>query len=259
MLFRSLLSGVTEPIVYGLLLRYKRTIPYVAIAGAVGGAISGILGVQKKVFAFPSALSTPAFSPMSMYVIAMAVPFIMVALLTIIFGYESKDKRIKVKDELNNGNGLSLLKKEVIVSPLTGEVKSLSSLNDPVFSAGTMGKGIAIEPTIGEVVSPVNGTIKAIFPTKHAIGIMSDEGVEILIHIGINTVQLEGKYFTQIAKQEDRVKQGDLLVKFDIDKIKEAGYEVITSIIITNTDNYSDVLASNIKLIKKGETLLTIV
>ncbi|MBU3097907.1 MULTISPECIES: beta-glucoside-specific PTS transporter subunit IIABC [Clostridium] len=258
-LLPGLLSGVTEPIVYGLLLRYKRTIPYVAVAGAVGGAISGILGVQEKVFAFPSALSTPAFSPMSMYAIAMAVPFIIVALLTIIFGYESKDKRIKAKDELNNGDESLLLKKEVIVSPLTGEVKSLSSVNDPVFSAGTMGKGIAIEPTIGEVVSPVNGIVKAIFPTKHAIGIMSDEGVEILIHIGINTVQLEGKYFTQIAKQEDRVKQGDILVKFDIDKIKEAGYEVITPIIITNTGNYSDVLASNIKQIKKGETLLTIV
>lgn len=258
----ALLSGITEPIIYGLLLRYKRTIPYVAIAGAIGGAISGVLGVQEKVFAFPSALATPAFSPMLMYVFAMIVAFVIATLLTIIFGYEKKDKLNK-SSELDkykkDENESILLKKEIIVSPLTGEVKALSLVNDPVFSAETMGKGIAIEPTIGEILSPVNGRIKAIFPTKHAIGIISDGGVEILIHVGINTVQLDGKYFTQVAKQGDKVKQGDLLVKFNIEKIKEAGYEVITPVIITNTDNYSDVLASNVKQIKKGEILLTIV
>jgi len=122
-----------------------------------------------------------------------------------------------------------------------------------------MGKGIAIEPTIGEVLSPVDGIVTAIFPTKHAIGIISDGGVEILIHVGINTVQLEGKYFTQLVKQGAKVKQGDLLVKFDIEKIKEAGYQIITPVIITNTNNYVDILASNKKQIKNGEILLTIV
>ena len=258
----ALLSGITEPIIYGLLLRYKRTIPYVAIAGAVGGAISGVLGVQEKVFAFPSALATPAFSPMLMYVFAMIVAFVIATLLTVIFGYEKKEKLDK-SSELSkckkDKNESILLKKEVILSPLTGEVKELSFVNDPVFSAETMGKGIAIEPTIGEVLSPVNGTIKAIFPTKHAVGIISDGGAQILIHVGLNTVQLGGKYFTQIAEQGAKVKQGDLLIKFDIEKIKEAGYEVITPVIITNTDSYSDVLASNIKQVKKGEILLTIV
>jgi len=255
-LLPGLLSGVTEPIVYGLLLRYKRTIPYVAIGGAVGGAISGMLGVQEKVFAFPSLLAIPAFSPMLLYVIAMAIAFAIAAVLTIVFGYEKKVELPQPKAEVNK---TSLLKKEVIVSPLTGEVKLLSSVNDPVFSSETMGKGIAIEPTIGEVSSPVDGTVTAIFPTKHAIGIISDGGAEILIHVGINTVQLEGKYFTQLVEQGAKVKRGDLLVKFDIEKIKEAGYQIITPVIITNTDNYSDVLASNVKEIKKGEILLTIV
>jgi len=255
-LLPGLLSGVTEPIVYGLLLRYKRTIPYVALGGAVGGAISGMLGVQEKVFAFPSALAIPAFSPMLLYVIAMLIAFTIAAVLTIVFGYEKKDKLPQSKLE---SDGTPFLKKEVIVSPLTGEVKLLSFVNDPVFSSETMGKGIAIEPAIGEVSSPVDGIVTAIFPTKHAIGIISDGGVEILIHVGINTVQLEGKYFTQLVEQGAKVKQGDLLVKFDIKKIKEAGYQVITPVIITNTDNYSDVLASNIKQIKKGEILLTIV
>ena len=262
-LLPGLLSGVTEPIVYGLLLRYKRTIPYVAIGGAVGGAISGMLGVQEKVFAFPSLLAIPAFSPMLLYVIAMTVAFAIAAAFTIIFGYEKKVElpgfKVGSPQSKDLVNKTSFLKKEVIVSPLTGEVKLLSSVNDPVFSSETMGKGIAIEPTIGEVSSPVNGTIKAIFPTKHAIGIVSDGGVEILIHVGLNTVQLGGKYFTQIVEQGAKVKKGDLLVKFDIEKIKEAGYEVITPVIITNTDNYSDVLASNIKQIKNGEILLTII
>lgn len=264
-LLPALLSGVTEPIIYGLLLRFKRTIPYVAIAGAIGGAVSGMLGVQEKVFAFPSALATPAFSPMLMYVIAMMISFVIATLFIVIFGYESKNILSKSSESSESSKGKNdksdslLLKKEIIVSPLTGEVKALSSVKDPVFSTEAMGKGIAIEPTIGEVVAPVNGIVKAIFPTKHAVGIISDGGVEILIHIGINTVQLDGKYFTKMVEQGAKVKQGDLLIKFDIEKIKEAGYQVITPVIITNTDNYVDILASNTKEIKNGETLLTIV
>ena len=251
----GLLAGVTEPIIYGLLLRYKRTIPYVAIAGAVGGAISGFLGVKEMVFAFPCALSTPAFSPMIFYVIAMGVSFGLAAILTVVFGFENKVESSQSKVEVGGG---TLVKKAVIVSPLTGDVKQLTEVNDPVFSAETMGKGIAIEPTIGEVSSPVNGTVLTIFPTKHAIGIMSDEGVEILIHIGLNTVQLDGKYFSQIVEQGAKVNQGDLLVKFDIEKIKEAGYELTTPVIITNTSDYLDILPSDKKEIKKGEPLLTV-
>lgn len=150
---------------------------------------------------------------------------------SIIFGFEDKDKSSQAKREVGSE---SLVKKEVIVSPLTGEVKLLSEVDDPVFSSETMGKGIAIEPTIGEVSSPVNGTVATIFPTKHAIGIISEEGVEILIHIGINTVQLEGKHFTQIVEEGAKVKQGDLLVKFDIEKIKEEGYQINKELIRRN-------------------------
>lgn len=255
-LLPGLLSGVTEPIIYGLLLRYKRTIPFIAAAGAVGGAISGLLGVKEKVFAFPSALSTPAFVPMTLYAMAMAVSFAIAVILTMTFGFENKDEVSQAKAEVVSE---PIVRKKVIVSPLTGEVKPLTEVNDPVFSSETMGKGIAIEPTIGEISSPVKGTVTTIFPTKHAIGIISEEGVEILIHIGINTVQLEGKYFTQIAKQGDKVKIGDLLAKFDIEKIKEAGYETITPVIVTNTKDYLDVLADDIKQINKGEILLTVV
>ncbi|KZL89225.1 beta-glucoside-specific PTS transporter subunit IIABC [Clostridium magnum] len=255
-LLPGLLSGVTEPIIYGLLLRYRRTIPYVAVAGAIGGAVSGFLGVKEKVFAFPCLTTIPAFSPMTSYVIAVAVSFIVSMILTITLGFEDKHEVSQNKTDIDSE---LLIRKKVVASPLTGEVKLLTEVNDSVFSSETMGKGVAIEPTVGEVLSPVNGTITTIFPTKHAIGIVSEDGVEILIHIGINTVQLEGKHFTQIAKQGDKVKQGDLIIKFDIEKIKEEGYEVITPVIVTNSKDYVDVIADDINQIKKGEILLTVV
>ncbi len=124
------------------------------------------------------------------------------------------------------------------MSPLKGDVIPLSNIEDGAFSSEAMGKGVAIEPMEGKVISPVNGVVTALFQTKHAICITSDEGLEILIHIGMDTVKLEGQYFTAYVKQGDVVKIGDLLVEFDINKIKEAGYEVITPIVITNSGKF---------------------
>ncbi|WP_078410018.1 beta-glucoside-specific PTS transporter subunit IIABC [Priestia abyssalis] len=261
-LLPGLLSGVTEPIIYGLLMRYKRTIPYVAVAGALGGAINGSLGVKVNVFAFHSLLTIPAYSPMALYVVGIAVAFGGAALLTILFGYESNKQQETTDNKVEAGTPLvnePLVRKELIVSPLTGEVKPLKQVADPVFSSEAMGKGIAIEPAIGQVVSPVDGVVSTVFPTGHAIGITSEEGAEILIHIGIDTVQLEGKYFSAQVKQGDAVKQGDLLVNFDIEKIKEAGYQVTTPVIITNTDRYLDVVEINKQTVEAKESLLTLV
>ncbi|MBT2738881.1 beta-glucoside-specific PTS transporter subunit IIABC [Bacillus sp. ISL-7] len=256
-LLPGVLSGVTEPIIYGLLLRYKRTIPYVIIAGAVGGAISGSLGAKGISFAFPAFLTIPAYSPMGLYTIAMLIAFVGATVLTVLFGYEDKKKKEVEENKVEAGQ--LLVKKESIVSPLTGAVKPLAKVEDQVFASEAMGKGIAIEPTVGQAVSPVNGTVTTVFPTGHAIGITSDEGAEILIHIGINTVQLEGKYYSPVVKQGDRVKQGDLLVNFDIEKIKEAGYPVTTPIIITNTNRYIDILETGKETIQAKEGLLTLV
>lgn len=252
-LLPGLLSGITEPILYGLMLRYKRTIPYVAIAGVVGGGISGLVGAEALAYAFPSALSIPIYSPFVLYIIAMLSAFAAATILTVIFGYEDK-KEIPMEESL-----VEVTKQEAIVSPLTGVIKPLADVDDPVFSSGAMGKGIAIEPTVGKAVSPVNGTVTTVFPTGHAIGITSDEGAEILIHIGINTVQLEGKYYSAVVKQGDQVSQGDLLVNFDIDKIKEAGYPVTTPIIITNTDRYINIIEMNKEKVHENEGLLTLV
>lgn len=256
-LLPGLLSGITEPILYGLMLRYKRTIPYVAIAGVVGGGISGWTGAKSLAYAFPSVLSIPIYSPLVSYVIAMLSAFAVTTILTVIFGYEDK-KKIEVEENKVEA-GQTIIKQEAIVSPLTGVIKPLADVDDPVFSSEAMGKGIAIEPTVGKAVSPVNGTITTVFPTGHAIGITSDEGAEILIHIGINTVQLGGKHYAPVVKQGDRVNQGDLLVTFDIEKIKEAGYPVTTPIIITNTDRYIDIIDMNKEAVQAKESLLTLV
>jgi len=229
----------------------------------VGGAINGLLGVKGITFAFPSLLSISAFSPIGTYAIGVLAALVCGAILTILFGFEDKKQQevANNQQEINNKpeNKPSLMKTASIVSPLTGDVKLLNQVNDQVFSSGALGKGIAIEPTTGNAFSPVDGVISTLFPTGHAIGITSDEGVEILIHIGIDTVQLNGKYYDPQIKQGDQVKQGDLLVNFDIERIKEAGYQVTTPIIITNTVNYLDVIPTDAERVALDDSILTIV
>lgn len=254
----GLLSGVTEPILYGLMMRYKRTISYVIISAAVGGAIIGMFGVKAVVYAFPSVLSIPAFAPMGIYIIGIGIAFACAALMALLLGFEDK-KQNKVEADNKVEAGQPLMKKEAIVSPLTGAIKALNEVDDQVFASEAMGKGIAIEPTVGKVFAPVNGVVSILFPTGHATGITSEEGAEILIHVGIDTVQLEGKYFSPKVQQGDRVKKGDLLVEFDIEKIKEAGYQVTTPVIITNTNQYMDIVKTHQEKVKANEGLLTLV
>lgn len=252
-LLPGLLAGVNEPIIYGLMLPFRRTIAYVVIGGAVGGVINGVLGVKQITFALPSILATASFSPVSSFLIGISASVIVTALLTIILGYENKSGEVKEIIENKTCN------KNIIASPIEGEIVELCNIEDPVFSTETMGKGVAIEPIKGEVLSPVDGTITALFPTGHAVGITSNKGVEILIHIGMDTTQLDGKYFETLVKSGDKVKQGDLLVKFDIQKIKEEGYKVTTPVIITNTQNYLDVVSTaENNTVQSGEDLLVV-
>ncbi len=159
------------------------------------------------------------------------------------------------KSEYNKDKEI-ITKPEVIYSPLEGEVIKLEKVNDPTFAKGIMGKGIAVFPNKGQVVSPVNGQVVAIFNTKHAIALKSDNGAEILIHIGIDTVNLNGKYFLQKVKQGERVSIGDLLVEFDINNIKKEGYDLVTSVIITNTDMYLDIKETEVEVIREKDNLL---
>ncbi|MEK4109460.1 PTS system beta-glucosides-specific IIC component [Paenibacillus sp. DS2363] len=270
----GLLAGVTEPIVYGLILRYKRVIPIVVIAGAIGGAINGHFGVKMTAYVFHNIFAIPVYTPTVVYVIAIACSFAVAAVLTVMFGYESKIK--DTVSETNESVSTSAestpaelpvvletktteIKKEQIYSPLTGKAVALSTINDPAFSTGAMGKGLAIVPEIGEVVAPVDGVVTSLFPTGHAIGLTTNAGTEILIHVGINTVALKGKHFTPVVQEGDIVRQGDLLIQFDIDKIKEAGYETVTPVIVTLTQQEVDVFETTQKQVQKNDVLLTLV
>ncbi|MBD8841695.1 beta-glucoside-specific PTS transporter subunit IIABC [Paenibacillus sp. FSL K6-4396] len=271
----GLLAGVTEPIVYGLILRYKRVIPIVVIAGAIGGAINGHFGVKMTAYVFHNIFAIPVYTPTVVYVIAIACSFAVAAVLTVMFGYESKTKDI-ASEKNESGSSPSAestpvelpvvpetktteIKKEQIYSPLTGKAVALSTINDPAFSTGAMGKGLAIVPEIGEVVAPVDGVVTSLFPTGHAIGLTTNAGTEILIHIGINTVALKGKHFSPVVQEGDIVRQGDLLIQFDIDKIKEAGYETVTPVIVTLTQQEVDVFETNQEQVQKNDVLLTLV
>lgn len=257
--FISGIFGVTEPAIYGITLPRKKPFILSCIAAAIGGGITGFMGTKGwmmgglGIFAIPSYIG-PNGMDRGFYgaILSILVSFI-VGFLLMFFGGFKDDEETKV-DKTES----PLVKQETLVSPLKGEVKPLSEVQDEAFSKGALGKGIAIEPTEGKVIAPVDGVLTTLFPTGHALGITSDNGAEILIHIGMDTVQLEGKYFMPKAKQGDIVKAGDVLLEFDIKAIKEAGYSLITPVIITNSDKYLDVIETDKKTINYKEDLLTI-
>lgn len=224
------LAGTTEAIYYGILLRFRKTLIYVMVTGAIGGAINGSFGVVMNDFVLPSVLSIPAFSPISQHLIGCIVAFVLGLSVTYILGFEGKNDQATQQ--------LVEVKPEVISSPLEGEIVPLEKVNEPLFATSTVGRGIAIQPKEGKVVSPVDGTVTTLFPTHHAVGITSENGAEILIYVGLDTVKLNGQYFHVKLKQGDSVKKGDLLMTFDMENIEKAGYETVTPIVITNTEKY---------------------
>ncbi|UOC11108.1 PTS system trehalose-specific EIIBC component [Streptococcus equinus] len=264
--------GVTEPALFGVNLKYV----YPFVAGMIGSGLAGLFCTSFNITAnaigiggLPGILSIQA-KYMGLFainmLIAVAVPF----MLTYVFRKGSI--LTKAEDDLKNGEksqvqAIVAAKKEAqapagtiisIQSPLVGHAKDLSQAQDPVFAQGVMGQGIVIEPTDGELIAPINGVVSAIFPTKHAIGLISDEGVELLMHIGMDTVNLNGQGFTAHVKQGDRVSVGDALISFDIEAIKAAGYPVDTPVIITNQNDFqADVTRKMPCEVTHGETIFT--
>ena len=257
--FISGFFGVTEPAIYGITLPRKKPFVLSCIAGSVGGAIIGFSGTKGYIMGGLGIFGIPSYiGPKGMdkgfygAIVAIIVSFVLGFLLMYFGGF--KDEEIKVE----NKEGNMLVKQEVLVSPLKGEVKSLYQVNDEAFSTGALGKGIAIEPTEGRIIAPVDGVLTTVFPTGHAIGITSDNGVEILIHVGMDTVKLEGKYFSPKVKQGEHIKAGQLLLEFDIKAIEEEGYSLTTPIVITNSDSYLDVVETDKKTIDYKEDLLIV-
>ena len=260
----AFLAGVTEPAMYGVTLKYKKPLYACMIAGGVSGLYAGFVGLKCYVFATPALISLVQFidpNGGSNFINALIVVAITVSVsftLTWIFGFEDPANK---EDDEETTEEVAVEKEEVIsssvvLSPIEGKAVSLKQVNDITFSEEIMGKGVAIIPTVGRDVSPVNGIVSALFETKHAIGLTADNGAEILIHIGLDTVKLGGKHFTSHVKTGDKVKAGDLLVEFDIKAIKEEGYETITPVLVTNTDSYNDVLALIDKDVKEKDELI---
>ena len=262
------LFGITEPTVYGVTLPLKKPFIAACISGAIGGAIVGLSQVKNYTFGLVSLLSLPSFIPQDTQdmsgliaaAIGTAVAFGAAFVLTFVLRFEDKPNPADTDTEKSKVPAPSTTNERVVLSsPLAGRVVPLNEVKDQVFSSVAMGKGIAIDPANGTLVAPADGTITTLFPTGHAIGLTTTDGVEILMHIGMDTVELEGKGFEIFVKQEDQVKKGDLLVKFDLSLIKEAGYSTVTPIVVTNTPNYLDVLDMNQEDVLQGEDFLAIV
>ncbi|MEC1601161.1 MULTISPECIES: beta-glucoside-specific PTS transporter subunit IIABC [Bacillus] len=252
------LMGITEPAMYGVNMRLKKPFAAALLGGAAGGAFYGVTGVASYIVGGNAGLpSIPVFiGPTFIYaIIGLVIAFVAGTAAAYLIGFEDVPSESDQQPSVTNGHEGS---GEIIHSPIKGEVKVLSEVNDGVFSAGIMGKGFAIEPEEGEVVSPVNGSVTTVFKTKHAIGITSDQGAEILIHIGVDTVKLEGQWFTSHVKEGDKVSPGDPLVSFDLEQIKAAGYDVITPVIVTNTDRYSFSPVKEIGRVQIKEALLAL-
>lgn len=253
----SAFCGVTEPAIYGFLLPEKTPFVFSCIGGAVGGAIMGTVAAKQYVIGGLGIFSVVNYiSPkgnatgMIVSLIAGAVSLVVGFVLTMIF-YKNNDQQVENKE-------VTKLEEETILSPIKGEVKPIEESSDAAFASGALGKGVVILPKEGKVYAPVTGTVTVLFPSLHAIGITSDAGVELLIHIGINTVQLNGEGFTAHIKQGDQIKQGQLLVEFDMNKIKEAGYSLETPVLVTNYADLKEVKNTNASSVQLQETLIKV-
>ena len=265
--------GVTEPALFGVNVKYI----YPFVAGMIGSSIAGLLSVTFNVTAasigiggLPGILS---IQPKYMIPFAgiMLVAIIVPMVLTFFFRkaglFTKTEDDTELKEEFaaqeeaefasHTATPTALVESAEVVSPLAGQVKPLSQATDPVFSSCVMGQGVVIEPSQGELVSPVNGTVTVLFPTKHAVGIVSEKGVEMLMHIGMDTVSLDGKGFKAHVEQGDKVVVGQQLISFDMDVIKEVGLVTETPVIITNQDDFqADVEGDLPRDIKRGEVLM---
>ena len=244
--------GITEPTLYGVNLPKKYPLVASMIGGGIGGLYAGITHTHRFATGssgLPAVLLYIGDNTMTFFyniIIAMAITIAVTAVVTYLLSlkYEKDDvKKVEtIKEETETISEFKeIIMDEEVLSPLKGQAVPLSDSKDAVFGSGALGKGVVIKPVDGKVVSPVDGTILTIFPTKHAIGIKSKSGAELLIHIGIDTVNLNGEHFTSYVEQGQEVKKGDLLVEADIEKIKEAGYCTEVPVIITNTDQYENI------------------
>ena len=260
--------GVTEPALFGVNVKYVYPLVAGMSASALSGLLSAVFGVQANSIGIGGLPAILSIKPQywAIFAIIMIVDIVVAMVLTFLFhktGFLTKTEEDGHAQEALKEASEGLVQPTVlvesaeVVSPLAGQVKPLSQATDPVFSSGVMGQGVVIEPSQGELVSPVNGTVTVLFPTKHAVGIVSEEGVEMLMHIGMDTVSLDGQGFEAHVVQGDKVVVGQQLISFDMDVIKEAGLVTETPVIVTNQDDFqADVEGDLPRDIKRGDVLM---
>lgn len=268
----SSIFGVTEPAIYGYTLP-MRTPFYVSclVSGIVGIYLSlfGVTGYAMGgmgIFLYPSYINPSNGSFHSMIhliigtVIAIVLSFIIMMFMKIPVLYpETENVELGTfKESKETVCNILEVKSEIINSPITGQVIPLNEVKDEIFSSELMGKGLAIEPSIGEVFAPANGKVEMLFPTNHAIGIVTENGAKLLIHVGMDTVELKGNYFTSHVSQGDQIQIGQRLISFDIEAIHERGYSILTPIVITNSEVYSSIELTTSKEVSKDDELIKV-
>ncbi len=263
------LLGITEPALFGVNLRLKKPLIAVIIGGTVGGVYLGLFGVARAALGIAGLATLPAFiteNPWNLIhaAIGCVISFVVTFIMTLILGFEDvpMEESAATTGAKAPSNAVKPdfpISDRVLIAPLSGEVLELSTIKDEAFASGAMGKGVAIKPTEGTLVSPVDGVVSAVFPTSHAIGISSSGGAELLIHVGMNTVKLKGEHFIVHVQEGQQIKAGDVLLEFDTAAITAKGYDLTTPIIVTNSDDFADVISTDKASIMIGEKMIQII
>ena len=269
----SALMGITEPALYGVTLKLKRPVVAAAIAAGIGGIVGGLLHVslyiaQNCIMAIPAFIGEKGMSNLLYGIIMIVVSFVASFVLTFIFGFEDaepeqeeKKTESKEAEKTPQNNTKPLVEKIELCAPVSGTVKALSDVPDKTFAEKVLGDGAAIIPEEGKVYAPADGSVANIMDSKHGIMFVTDSGAEVLIHIGLDTVNLKGKYFKSYVSDGDKVKKGTLLVEFDLEAIKGEGYNLITPMVVTNISDYIKAVCMEKEntAINAGDKFLTVV
>ena len=261
----SAFLGITEPAIFGVNLRFRKPFFLSLIAGAIGGGLASILGLAgtgNGITIIPGTMLYIGNGQLPQYLLMVAVSFALGFALTYMFGYEDEEEVAtevateRLVQEETTGVIPAALQNETLVTPILGDVVSLADVNDPVFSSGAMGQGIAVKPSQGVVYAPADAEVSIAFPTGHAFGLKTTDGAEVLIHVGIDTVSMDGEGFEAKVAQGDKVKAGDVLGTFDSNKIAAAGLDDTTMVIVTNTADYASVAPVATGSVAKGDAVI---
>ena len=287
-LMAGLFGGISEPSLYGVLLRFKKTYFRLLPGCVVGGAIIGFFDVKANAFVFTSLLTFPAMDPWGGYLIGIGAAFATSMLLVLFFDYRGKDEKAEVMAQLEaeraeanadedtrvaaagttagKAAGAEASDKAalqpgavtVVTSPVVGKAIPLSDVPDPAFASGALGKGAGIEPTGDTVVAPADATVLTVQKTGHAVGLRLDSGIELLIHIGIDTVKMDGDGFEVLVERKQKVEAGTELIRFDRKKIEAAGYSAVTPVVVVNTRKFAEVEGIPAPIAAVGDDLITV-